>query len=63
MPITALEGISRGRMFRSMGNRFGVLVLDRRVEFTGKSVWFNTSWFCRDILPGQLVFAELEKDK
>jgi hypothetical protein len=61
MPLTALEGVRRGSMYRSMGRDFGVLVLDRRVEFTGGSVWFNTSWFCYGILPGQLIFAELEK--
>jgi hypothetical protein len=61
LPISALEGVCRGAMFRDMGKKFGVLVLDRRVEFTGGSVWFNTSWFCYGILPGQLIFAELEK--
>jgi hypothetical protein len=62
LPITALEGIDRGRMFRAMGSEFGVLVLDRRVEFTGKSVWFNTSWFCYGLLPERLMFAELKKE-
>jgi hypothetical protein len=61
LPITALEGIRRGRMFRSMGRDFGVLVLDRRVEFGGKQVWFNTSWFCRYLLPERLMFAEITK--
>jgi hypothetical protein len=63
LPITALEGVARGVIFRTLREQFGVLVLDRRVEFTGGSVWFNTSWFCRGILPMQLVFAELEKEK
>jgi hypothetical protein len=62
MPLTALEGVRRGSMFRVMGDKLGLLVLDRRVEFTGGSVWFNTSWFCYDILPRQLMFAELEKE-
>jgi hypothetical protein len=61
MPLTALEGVGRGRIFRAMGKKFGLLTLDRRVEFTGGSVWFNTSWFCYGILPRQLMFAELEK--
>jgi hypothetical protein len=60
-PMFALEGVCRGAMYRDMGRKFGVLVLDRRVEFTGGSVWFNTSWFCYGILPRQLVFAELRK--
>jgi hypothetical protein len=63
MPLTTLEGVARGDMFRRMQQDFGVLVLDRRVEFTGGSVWFNTSWFCRRILPRQLMFAELKKEE
>jgi hypothetical protein len=61
LPITALEGVRRGKLFNEMGERLGVLVLDRRVEFTGGSVWFNVSWFCCGILPRQLVFERLEK--
>jgi hypothetical protein len=64
MPLTALEGIKRGKMFNNLGQFFGILVLDRRVEFTGGSCWFNTSWFCHRILPSsQIVFAELKKEK
>jgi len=62
MPLTALEGIGRGSMFRQLAGDFGLLVLDRRVEYTGGSVWFNTSWFCCGLLPRQLVFAELKKN-
>jgi hypothetical protein len=61
LPITALEGVRRGSLFRDMGEQFGVLVLDRRVEFTGGSVWFNVSWFCGGVLPSQIIFAQLEK--
>jgi hypothetical protein len=59
LPLTALEGVERGKLFRRNG--LEVLVLDRRVEFTGKSVWFATAWFCHGILPGQIIFAELRK--
>jgi hypothetical protein len=62
LPLTALEGVARGSMFRVMGKEFGALILDRRVEFTGRSVWFNTSWLCRGVLPRQLIFAELRKE-
>jgi len=60
MPLTALEGVGRGRMFREHG--LELLVLDRRVQFQQgkKGVWFNTSWFCHGILPRPLMFAELE---
>ena len=61
LPITALEGVERGIMFNNMGTDFGVLVLNRRVEFIGKSSWFNSSWFCYGLLPKQLAFASLEK--
>jgi hypothetical protein len=61
LPLTALEGVQRGALFREHG--IEVLVLDRRVEFTGKSVWFATAWFCHGILPECLMFAQLEKGK
>jgi hypothetical protein len=62
LPITALEGVRRGSMFREHGIQ--VLVMDRRVQFIrGKSVSFNTSWFCwspkQPLLKQDLVFAEL----
>jgi hypothetical protein len=62
LPITALEGVNRRKMFQELGSSFGVLVLDRRVEYTGGSVWFNTSWFCYGLLPRPLLFAELRKE-
>jgi hypothetical protein len=61
MPLTVLEGINRGQMFREHGVQ--LLVLDKRVGFTGESTWFNTSWFCHFLLPEQLMFSSLEKPK
>lgn len=59
LPITALEGVKRGEMFRKHG--IELMVFDRRCNFlTGKSCWFNTSWFCYKILPKQLIFERLE---
>jgi hypothetical protein len=63
LPLTALEGVRRRKLFEECGTDLGVLVLDRRVEYTGGSVWFNTSWFCCGILPRQLMFAELQKEQ
>jgi hypothetical protein len=58
LPLTTLEGVRRGKMFREHGIQ--VLVLDRRVDYTGKgSNWQNTSWFCYDMLEHDLVFAEM----
>lgn len=59
LPIDSLASIKRVAMFKQHGIQ--VLVLDRRINFmkTKKAVWFNTSWFCRDILPEQLVFCQI----
>lgn len=61
LPLTSLEGIERGKIFREKG--IDVLVLDRRCDFMDnkKSNWFNTSWFCYKVLPKQLIFEELHK--
>ena len=61
LPITTLEGIKRGKMFREHGLQ--VAVLDRRVNFLHhkKRVWFNTSWFCWKILPKDLIFLEVKR--
>ena len=60
LPITALEGKVRGEMYRENG--IEVLVLDGRVEFMEKSGnWFNTSWFCHNVLPKELIFKKLIK--
>ena len=63
LPITSLEGIERGKMFRKHG--IELLVFDRRCNFiydnAKKNNWFNTSWFCYKVLPKQLMFEELQK--
>ena len=64
LPITSLEGIKRGKMFRENG--IELLVYDKRCNFiydnSKKNCWFNTSWFCWNILPQQLIFEELKKE-
>lgn len=62
LPITALEGKVRGALFRRYG--IEILVFDGRVEYLSdkKGNWFNTSWFCHDVLPKQLIFEELKKE-
>ena len=63
LPLTSLEGINRGKMYRENG--IELLVFDRRCNFiydnAKKSNWFNTSWFCWNVLPKQLVFEKLNK--
>lgn len=63
LPLTALEGIKRGKMFREYG--VSVLVLDQRCDFSGKgSCWFNTSWFVYGIgEPNSLKFVEVNKNE
>jgi len=63
LPLTALEGVKRGDLFRKYG--IEVLVLDKRVNFMKekKSCWFNTSWFCWNMLPKQLVFEKIIKER
>lgn len=58
LPLTALEGIKRHKLWASIEDEFGLLVLDRRVEFTGGGVWFNTSWFTRGLFKG-VRFGEI----
>lgn len=63
LPITSLEGIKRGKLFRENG--IELIVLDKRCNFINsndKNNWFNTSWFCYKILPRELIFEELIKE-
>jgi hypothetical protein len=59
LPLTTLEGKKRGEMFRKYG--IEVLVLDKRINFmkNKKNVWFNTSWFCWNVLNEKLIFEEV----
>ncbi len=70
LPITTLEGKTRGEMFRKNGVE--VMVFDGRVQFMENMIenynkrksgnWFNTSWFCWKVLHKQLIFEKLEKE-
>ena len=60
LPLTSLEGIKRGKMYDKNG--IELLVFDKRIDFNGKGkCWYNTSWFCWNVLPKQLMFEELDK--
>lgn len=62
LPITTLEGIKRGKLFRKNGIK--LLVLDKRIEFVeGKCNWFNASWFCWNVLNEGLIFKEIVKEE
>ena len=60
LPLTALEGIVRGKMFREKG--IDLLVLDKRINFmkSKKNCWFNTSWFTYKIQEKNLIFEKVD---
>ena len=62
MPLTSLEGIKRGQLFRENGVQ--VLIFDKRINYMKdkKSNWFNTSYICWNFLPKDLIFEELNKE-
>jgi hypothetical protein len=60
LPLTALEGIQRHALWQRIEDDFGLMVLDRRVDFTGGGVWFNTSWFTYKIFKG-VRFVQVNK--
>ena len=37
-----------------------LLIVDKKVSFDGNTASFNTSYFCREMLPTQIIFEHLE---
>ena len=65
LPLTTLEGIKRGKLFRENGIQ--MIIPNRRINFEipsgKKSSWFATAWFCWGLnLPKDLIFVEKEKE-
>lgn len=63
LPLTTLEGIKRGKMFKD--NKIQIIIPNRRINFEipsgKKSAWFATAWFCYKLnLPEDLMFVELK---
>ena len=58
MPITALEGIKRQKLYQKYGIQ--ILFPQRRIDFNGKKApWFYTAWFCYGLnLPKDLMFIQ-----
>lgn len=62
LPLTTLEGIKRGKMFRE--REIQLIIPNKRINFEipsgKKSSWFATAWFCYKLnLPKQLNFVEI----
>lgn len=62
LPITALEGKKRSKLFSQHG--ISVIVLDKRIDFNGKkSCWFNTSYFLwHPFYQNRLFFEVVNED-
>lgn len=57
LPVSSFQGQKRGKMFAENG--VDVLVLNQRVDFTGKGApHFGVAWFTWGILPDRLIFAD-----
>ena len=66
MPLTALEGIKRGALYKKYGIQ--LIIPNRRIDFImpnkqGNS-WFQVAWFTWGLnLPKDLMFVELNKSE
>lgn len=59
LPIPSLSGIKRVELFKK---GLELLIFDRRIDFNNKKgVSFNSGYFCKGILPQQLIFETLTK--
>jgi len=55
LPITALEGIKRQKLYKEFG--IEILFPKKRTDFNGKKApWFYVAWFCWKLLPKELNF-------
>ena len=64
MPLTTLEGIKRGALFKKYGLQ--LIIPNRRINFItpngGSSSWFATAWFTWGLnLPKDIMFVELNR--
>jgi len=60
LPIQTLDTNTRWKMFSKYG--IEIMVYNRRVKYIGSngSPPFASAWFCKGILPNQIVFENLE---
>lgn len=67
LPLTALEGKARGKLYKKYGIQ--LIIPNKRINFItpsgkGSGDWFQVAWFCWKLnLPKDLMFVELDKKK
>lgn len=64
LPLTALEGIKRGKLYKKYGIQ--LIIPNRRINFIMPNkqggAWFQVAWFCYKMnLPKDLNFVELNR--
>lgn len=45
-----------------LGKDLQLLIVDKKVSFDGNTASFNNSYFCKDMLPKDIIFAHLENN-
>ena len=58
LPILNYQEI--GNFF--VGKDLQLLIVDKKVSFDGNTASFNNSYFCKDILPKDLIFKHLDNN-
>ena len=58
LPILNYTNI--GNFFYEKGSDLQLLIVDKKVSFNGNTSSFNSSYFCRNFLPQQIIFAHLK---
>ena len=59
MTNTWLNDSAPKQLFRNIDLQ--LLMFDKRIEFTGNRITFSCSYYCRDILPKQIIMEHLDK--
>lgn len=60
LPLPMLNYQEVGAFF--LDKPLQLLIVDKKVSFDGNTASFNNSYFCKDILPRDLMFAHLENN-
>ena len=60
MNLECLNYQEVGNFFYNRLSRLQLLIVDKKVSFDGKTASFNTSYFCNDLLPKDIIFEHLE---